>query len=89
MIRDPQTWIFRILQETTEEGFAPCINVSISKNSIHFSHARINQEINIGPKTAAETFSFRENHWLATDDPVHSKPKLPSVEIGGIYGIHP
>jgi hypothetical protein len=82
----PSKWIFRILQETREPGFAPCRNVLIKDNRITFRRAQVQTDINIGGDTAAETFRFEKNQWLAEDRPQASKPKLPAAETGGIYG---
>lgn len=85
----PEKWIFRILQETRAEGFPPCRDVVIKRNRIIFRRAQVGTEINVGPNTAPETFTFTENHWFAENRPAASKPKLPSVETGGIYGTDP
>ena len=85
-IRYPRKWIFRILQETRDVGFAPCRNVLIKDNRITFRRAQVRTDINIGPGTAPETFRFEGNHWLAEDAPPSSKPGLPAAETGGVYG---
>jgi Right handed beta helix region len=82
----PGKWIFRILQETQEPGFVHCRNVLVKDNRITFRRSEVQTEINIGGGTAAETFRFENNHWLADDRPQASKPKLPVEEKGGIYG---
>ncbi|MEO5916416.1 MAG: right-handed parallel beta-helix repeat-containing protein [Luteolibacter sp.] len=82
----PTKWIFRILQETREEGFAPCRNVRIANNKITFRRAEVTTELNIGEGTAPETFRFEGNRWFAEDQPQASKPKLPVEETGGLYG---
>lgn len=85
-IRHPGKWIFRILQETREPGFAPCRNVLIRDNRIYFRRAQVRTDINIGDGTAPGTFRFENNHWLAGDDPPASRPRLPVAETGGVYG---
>lgn len=85
----PEKWIFRILQETTEPGFAPCRNVLVQDNRIIFRRAQVQIEINVGSGTRPETFRFEGNHWFAEDRPQASKPQLPSAEKGGTYGIDP
>lgn len=82
----PTKWIFRILQETKAPGFVPCRNVVVKDNRIVFRREQVKVEVNIGPGTAAETFRFEGNHWIAEDRPQASKPKLPVVETGGVYG---
>jgi hypothetical protein len=85
----PERWIFRILQETTAENFVPCRNVRIEKNAIVFRRSQIREEVNIGPNTAPETFRFAENRWFAEDQPDRSRPRLPTEESGGEYGVDP
>jgi hypothetical protein len=82
----PSKWIFRILQETNEPGFAPCRNVLVKDNHITFRRSQVQTEINIGGGTSPETFRFENNHWLADDNPQASKPQLPAAEQGGVYG---
>lgn len=88
-IRYPEKWIFRILQETQGERFAPCRNVRIADNQIVFRRSQVQIEVNIGDGTAPETFVFQNNHWLAEDRPERSKPQLPVAESGGVYGQKP
>jgi len=85
----PEKWIFRILQETREPGFAPCRNVLIKDNRIVFRRSQVQIEINIGPDTAPETFRFEKNRWFAEDRPQASRPKLPTEEKDGVYGSDP
>ena len=85
----PEKWIFRILQETIEKGFAPCRNVFISSNRIVFRRSQVRDEINIGPNTAADSFRFEQNKWFAEDRPQESSPTLPSEEKDGIYSRDP
>ncbi|MDP1589613.1 MAG: right-handed parallel beta-helix repeat-containing protein [Prosthecobacter sp.] len=85
----PTKWIFRILQETKEPGFAPCRNVRIKDNRIVFRRSQVQIDINIGDGTAPETFLFENNRWFAEDRPQSSKPKLPVEEKNGVYGIDP
>jgi hypothetical protein len=85
-IVNPEKWVFRILQETKEVGFAPCRNVKIEGNEIRFLREKVGNEINIGDGTQPETFRFANNRWIATDRPERSKPKLPVEETDGMYG---
>ena len=85
----PTKWIFRILQETKEPGFAPCRNVLIKGNKITFRRAQVQIDINIAEGTAPETFRFENNRWFAEDKPQASKPRLPVEEKDGIYGVDP
>lgn len=85
----PEKWIFRILQETTLEGFAPCRNVRIENNAIVFHRAQVAVEVNVGTNTAPETFRFAKNQWYAADRPASSRPNLPTPETDGIHGQDP
>ncbi len=88
-VRNPQKWLFRILQETRADGFPPCRNGVIEDNSFVFQRAQVREEINIGPHTAPETFRFARNRWYAQDRPQSSKPQLPTPEKDGTYGLKP
>jgi len=85
----PAKWVLRILQETTKDGFAPCRNGRFERNLIVFRAADVQVAANVGPNTSPETFSFRENWWYCEDRPAASRMRLPTVEVGGIYGIDP
>ncbi len=85
----PEKWVFRILQETTTEGFPPCRNVRIEGNRIVFRRSQVSVEVNVGAKTAPETFKFAKNQWFAADRPDRSKPNLPTPETNGTYGTDP
>ncbi|HVJ46440.1 MAG TPA: right-handed parallel beta-helix repeat-containing protein [Luteolibacter sp.] len=85
----PEKWIFRILQETTAEGFTTCGENRITGNRIVFRRSAVAVDINIGANTAPATFGFSANQWFAEDQPEKSKPKLPSAEKEGIYGKDP
>lgn len=88
-INYPEKWVFRILQETTDEGFVPCRNVIVADNRIVFKRESIRTAVNIGANTQPSTFQFRGNHWFAEDQPEQSRPELPVAEIDGIYGQDP
>ncbi len=85
----PTKWIFRILQETTADGFAPCRNVLVKGNRIVFRRAQVQTDINIGGGTEPTTFRFEGNHWFAEDRPGASKPQLPVAEKDGVHGTDP
>lgn len=85
----PTKWIFRILQESQGDAFIPCRNVRIEKNRIAFRRSAVTTEINIGPATKPETFTFSGNTWFAEDRPDHSRPILPVQESSGAYGKDP
>jgi len=92
-IIDPENWIFRILQETTSQDgftFEPCRDNLVANNLIYFSHGGLSATINIGPDTAADTFTFSNNLWYAHDDPSRSAPSgLPVTETAAVIGQDP
>jgi hypothetical protein len=91
-IVDPESWIFRILQETTTTGdyeFLPCGDALVQNNLVTFAAGGISTHVNVGPDVAAETFAFVTNLWYAHDDPGASAPELPVAETGGIAGEDP
>lgn len=91
-IIDPENWIIRILQEKTstlEYDFAPCSNGVFVNNVVYFDHSDLSTYLNIGPNTAAGTFTFANNLWYAHDNPAQSQPTLPVTEVNGIYGLDP
>jgi len=85
----PEKWVFRILQETSGNGFVPCRNVVVENNSIVFRRSQVSVDVNVGPGTAPETFRFARNRWFAEDRPDRSRPQLPVREQDGTYGRDP
>lgn len=85
----PEKWVFRILQETTNDGFVPSRDVLIEDNAIVFRRSQVGIEVNVGTKTAPETFRFVKNRWFAEDRPDRSRPQLPTEETDGVYGRDP
>lgn len=88
-IHRPNKWVLRILQETTEPGFAPCRNGRFERNLVVFRRAEVQVHVNIGPHTRPDTFRFADNLWYCEDRPGASRPDLPVAEIGGLYGVDP
>lgn len=86
-IRYPGRWVFRILQENTADGMAPCRNGVIADNRIVFRSGRMAAAVNVGPDTRPETFRFENNSWLCEDTPPTTRRlvSLPVPETGGIY----
>ncbi len=86
----PGRWALRILQETKAPGFVPCRGGVVSDNLIVFhSTGWAEGGVNIGPGAAPETFRFARNHWFCVDRPELSRPRLPSAEEAGTYGVEP
>jgi len=89
-IVDPAKWAMRILQETASPDFVLCRNGRFEDNIVVFrSDHWFEGGVNIGPKTAPETFHFARNWWYCTDNPERSTPSLPSPESDGVYGRDP
>jgi hypothetical protein len=87
----PRRWPIRILQENTDERFVPSRNGRFEKNVVVFRSDEVREVVNIGGKTAPETFTFADNHWHCLDRPTDTQRllKLPAKETGGIYGVDP
>jgi hypothetical protein len=91
-IIDPETWLLRILQETTTSGdyeFLECRDNAVVNNLFAFDRGELSTYINIGPDTQPETFTFAHNLWYARDDPSQSAPTLPVAETNAVVGRDP
>jgi hypothetical protein len=78
----PEKWVLRILQETNDAQFPPSHGGVFEHNFVMFD-SRVQIFVNVGPRTAPETFVFRRNVWYDTEGP--RRPALPVVEEDGIY----
>jgi hypothetical protein len=87
-IIDPNRFLLRILQESTDARFVPCRNVTVEKNLFLYKRARLAEAINVGAKTDAASFKFKDNWWFCSDAP-QFQPQLPSKEFGGTHGRDP
>ncbi|HLJ54631.1 MAG TPA: right-handed parallel beta-helix repeat-containing protein [Chthonomonadaceae bacterium] len=85
----PKRWALRILQETTAPGFVPSRKGRFENNIVVFRSDEWAGAVNIGPKTAPETFGFAGNVWYCEDAPARSRPELPTAEKAGVYGKDP
>lgn len=86
----PGRWAVRILQETTESGFVPSRGGVFSDNLIAFRSDELSSGgINIGPGTNPNSFRFARNFWYCVDSPPSSRPRLPTAEREGQYGLDP
>jgi len=91
-IIDPKKWSLRILQETTTGGgytFTECSGNTVVNNIFTFSRAVVSTDVNIGPSTKPDTFTFSNNLWFAHDNPGQSKPTLPVAETAPVVGQDP
>lgn len=89
-IYQPSRWALRVLQETTQAGFVPSRGGVFTDNLIVFRSTQwTTGGINVGPKTAPETFQFARNLWFCEDSLQRSRPDLPVAEKDGVYGQDP
>lgn len=89
-IHRPGRWAMRILQETTDAAFVPSRGGVFEDNIVVFRSDRWSEGgVNVGPKTAPETFRFARNVWYCEDRPERSRPTLPTKEIDGVVGKDP
>lgn len=77
----PENWVIRILQETTEPGFLTCSDNEFRNNIVYLPSDLT--EVNIGPNTAPETFVFSNNLWYNASDNSWS-PNLPVTDTDQI-----
>jgi hypothetical protein len=78
----PERWILRILQETTDPRFQPSHGGRFEHNLVIYN-SRARFFVNVGPRTAPETFVFRHNVWCDTEEA--RMPSLPVAEQDGVY----
>ncbi len=71
---EPQTWVARILQESTDARFVPSRSGLFVNNVIVFRMADLRTFVNVGPGTAPDTFTFGSNLWFALDTPAFAGP---------------
>ncbi len=91
-VLEPERWMMRILQETTDQGgfrFAPARDGRVVNNLFVFRRGQLRADVNVGGGTAPETFRFQHNLWYAVDNPGRSAPALPVPEQGGVVGRDP
>jgi hypothetical protein len=78
----PDKWALRILQETSDPRFKPCHGGLFEHNLIIFD-SRVQIFVNVGPRTAPETFVLHHNAWCDIEG--SRVPPLPVAEKDGIY----
>ncbi|HOJ91306.1 MAG TPA: right-handed parallel beta-helix repeat-containing protein, partial [Saprospiraceae bacterium] len=73
----PSKWAMRILQETVDPTrFLPC-GENAFFNNIVVIESNVSTEVNIGPNTDPNTFSFDHNLWYKINSTNWSGPVLP------------
>lgn len=85
----PTRWVARILQENQAPGTKPCQGGRLTDNLVVFRSSELLEAVNVGRGTAPETFRFARNWWYCLDAPTQSRPRLPTAEEGGTYGVDP
>ena len=86
----PRKWALRILQDNDRADFTPCRGGRVENNIIVFRSDRwLEGGVNVGPKTAPETFRFAGNAWYCADAPAKSAPRLPTKEADAVIGKDP
>jgi Protein of unknown function (DUF1565) len=91
-IVDPQSWLLRILQETTTASgytFLPASNSKVINNIFYFDNSDLSTYVNVGSNTQPSSFTFANNLWFAHDAPGKSKPSLPVAETAAVVGQDP
>lgn len=74
----PENWVIRILQETTSPGFLTCADNEFSNNIVYLENDLT--EVNIGPNTAAGSFTFSNNLWF-NESANNWTPSLPVADV--------
>ncbi len=82
LIVRPGRWAIRILQENMDGRFVPCREGLFENNVVVFRSDELRQTVNVGGRTAPETFRFVGNVWYCADRPSDSKQlvQLPGAE---------
>jgi pectate lyase len=87
----PTRWLIRILQENPDASLSPSRGGTFSNNIVAFKSDELAAAVNIGPKTAPDTFRFADNLWHCLDRPdtTQRRVQLPTTETGGTYDVAP
>jgi hypothetical protein len=91
-IVDPESWVFRILQETTSTGeyaFEPARRGAFHDNLVYYDLSELSTWVNVGPDTEPESFLISHDLWYAHDQPASSAPSLPVAETSAVIGQDP
>ncbi len=82
----PTKWAMRILQETVDPSrFLPC-GENAFFNNIVVIESNVSTEVNIGPNTDPNSFSFDHNLWYKINSTNWSGPALPTPDRFQIIG---
>ena len=67
-VENPQRWVIRILQESTDARFIPSRNGIFERNRIQFDPSQISTLVNVGAKTNPDSFLSRGNSWVSSEN---------------------
>jgi len=88
-ILNPEKWVVRILQETTDARFLQCGDNVFQNNLVVLVNAAADPTFNIGPSTRPETFHINNNLWYNSDNLSWQGPNAPVQETGRILNRDP
>lgn len=88
---EPQSWVARVLQESTDARFVPSRDGVFSNNVIVLDTSDLRTFFNVGANTAPETFRLERNLWYAVDQGAGWTPSYASLpaEIDPIVQMDP
>ncbi len=88
-IIQPEKWILRILQESSDTSFyKSCANNTFANNIVVVNNS-LSTDVNIGPNTLPATFKFKNNLWYHLQNASWRGPVLPVMEMNGILQKDP
>ncbi|MBK6545070.1 MAG: T9SS type A sorting domain-containing protein [Saprospiraceae bacterium] len=88
-IIQPQNWIIRILQESSDTSYyQSCANNSFNNNIVVVTNS-LSTDVNIGPNTLPATFKFSNNLWYHLQNTSWRGPQLPTPETNAIIQKNP
>lgn len=88
-IYQPDKWVIRILQESTDTSFYQAVADGEFVNNLIVVDNKMAVATNIGPNTNSGSFLIARNLWYHTDQSNWSGPYLPVSEIEGIIQSDP
>lgn len=84
----PDHYVIRILQENNNPGLQPCGNNQVI-NNIFLYTTKDRPAINIGGKTAPETFTFSHNIWYNPERKIRAEVEIPVKESNQYLNLDP